>query len=97
MKSRKKLAETTRGLCFTDTPSPGPYHALHMPIQHIWNRECWQCGELAQSLTLVGGTCIQLRGAKCAEVKRKASPELLKEVGPLMKLYQEEVDKLSNR
>lgn len=33
----------------------------------------------------------------CAEAKRKASPEVLKEVGPLMKLYQEEVDKLSNR
>ena len=49
------------------------------------------------SLTLVGGTCTLLRDAKCAEVKRKASPELLKEVGPLMKLYQEEVDKLSNR
>lgn len=32
-----------------------------------------------------------------ADVKRKASPEVLKEVGALMKLYQEEVDKLSNR
>jgi hypothetical protein len=32
-----------------------------------------------------------------ADVKRKVSPEILKEIGPLMKLYQEEVDKLSNR
>ena len=32
-----------------------------------------------------------------AEVKRKVSSEVLKEVGPLMKQYQEEVDKLSNR
>lgn len=48
VKSRKKLAETTRGLCFTDTPSRGPYPAVHMPIQHTWNRECWQCRELAQ-------------------------------------------------
>lgn len=35
--------------------------------------------------------------AKSAEVKRKVSSEVLKEVGPLMKQYQEEVDKLSNR
>ena len=32
-----------------------------------------------------------------AEVKKKAPPEVLKEVGPLMKLYQEEVDKVSVR
>ncbi|KAK9917963.1 hypothetical protein WJX75_000085 [Coccomyxa subellipsoidea] len=31
------------------------------------------------------------------DVKRKISSEVLKEVGALMKLYQEEVDKLSNR
>ncbi|CAL5227002.1 g9892 [Coccomyxa viridis] len=31
------------------------------------------------------------------EVKREVSSEVLKEVGPLMKQYQEEVDKLSNR
>lgn len=31
------------------------------------------------------------------DVKRKVSSEVLKEVGALMKLYQEEVDKLSNR
>ena len=35
--------------------------------------------------------------ANPAEVKRKVSSEVLKEVGPLMKQYQEEVDKLSNR
>ena len=35
--------------------------------------------------------------ANSAEVKRKVSSEVLKEVGPLMKQYQEEVDKLSNR
>lgn len=37
--------------------------------------------------------------SKCclADVKRRVSSEVLKEVGALMKLYQEEVDKLSNR
>ncbi|BDA49351.1 Protein CASP [Coccomyxa sp. Obi] len=55
-----------------------------------------------QGLTIAENQELSLKSRrKLAEttrdVKRKASPEVLKEVGALMKLYQEEVDKLSNR
>ena len=42
-------------------------------------------------------TTIPNNAINCTEVKRKVSSEVLKEVGALMKQYQEEVDKLSNR
>ncbi|CAL8464232.1 g3767 [Coccomyxa elongata] len=82
--------------------------ASHSSITAVYN--FWKDFELEafrhkldeQGLTIAENQELSLTSRrKLAEttrdVKRKASPEVLKEVGALMKLYQEEVDKLSNR
>ena len=69
LKSRRKLAETTRG------------------VQEV----LWSClNRFCCSVLLAYGTTF-------AEFKKGASAELNKDVGALLKAYQEEVDRLTTR